>query len=743
MATAYACSIFISAALLFCVQPMVAKMLLPLLGGSPAVWTTCMVFFQVTLLAGYAYAHGTLRWLGARRQIALHVVVLMLPLLVLPIQIGEADVASFPPTQSPVLHVLGLLAVTVGLPFLVLSTSAPILQRWFAATGDAKHRDPYVLYAASNLGSMIALLSYPAVIDPWLGLAAQSRAWRWGYVAFVVMAMGCAALRLRAPRSRPAATEPSPLDPVAPELTVARRALWVALSAVPSSLLVGVTTYLGTDIAPFPLLWVIPLALYLLTFVLVFAERRALSTRLASRLLPLPVAGVFIVLLSEAAAPTWALLALHLGLFFLAAMVCHGRLAEDRPPVTHLTEFYLWMSVGGVIGGAFNALVAPVVFDRVVEYPLAILLACLMRPTPEGPGRAPQRASRDVGHALAMGALTAAAVLLILALKMEPGRTSFGLMFGVPILVNYRTLMQPRRFALGLTAILVASSLYPGALGQTIYRTRSFFGTVRVTRDLSGRFRQIVHGSTVHGRQAVDPTRRREPVTYYARSGPLGEIFRLAAGLTPESRVAVIGLGCGVIAAYATPGQAWTFYEIDPAVLRIARDGRFFTYLADAFPGDAGLRVELGDARLRLREAKDSALDLLILDAFSSDAIPVHLLAREALALYLQKLAPDGLLALHISNRYLDIQPVVASLARSAGIAAYCREDLTVLPEHEVTGKSSSTWCALARAEARLGPLTTSPAWHRARDDGAPVWTDDRSSILGILRWREPLPPER
>jgi hypothetical protein len=334
-------------------------------------------------------------------------------------------------------------------------------------------------------------------------------------------------------------------------------------------------------------------------------------------------------------------------------------------------------------------------------------------------------------------------VLVVLALKLLPSRTTFGLMFGVPILANYPSLAQPRRFALGLAAILFASGLYPGALGQTIHRTRSFFGTVRVTTDLSGRFRQIVHGSTIHGRQAVDPTRRREPVTYYARSGPLGEIFESAAGLGPESRVAVIGLGCGVIAAYAKPGQAWTFYEIDPAVERIARDPRFFTYLADAFPGDAGLRVELGDARLRLREAKDSSLDLLILDAFSSDAIPIHLLSREALALYLQKLAPDGLLAFHISNRYLDIQPVVASLARDARIAAYCWEDLQILPEHERTGKSSSTWCSLARAEARLGPLTTSPKWRLARDDGAPVWTDDRSSILGILRWREQAPAER
>jgi hypothetical protein len=722
------CTSFVAAALLFCLEPMVGKMLLPLLGGSPAVWSTCIAFFQAALLAGYAYAHATLSWFGARKQAALHVVVVALVLLALPLHIGEMDVARWPTEANPALRLLALLATRVGPPFVIVAATGPLLQRWLSATSLREARDPYFLYAASNLGSLLALVAYPVVIELSLGLCTQTRAWRWGYTGFAALTSLSAVLAARGAGE-------SAVTPVATKERVsgAVRLRWMVLAAVPSALLLGVTTYLSTEIASFPLLWVLPLVTYLLTFVLAFAPRRVLSTRMASRLLPLPTAAVFIVVLSEAYCPAWASFILHLGMLFLASMVCHGRLADDRPHPEHLTSFYLSLSAGGALGGAIAAFLAPVLFDRLVEYPLEMLAACFLRPAPRDAPDAAGIGRADIGWALGIGALATAMVLTVSGLRLSAGRLAIGLTFGVPMLVHYRSLVRPGRFALGLSSLVAVSYLFPNSpFGRTLHNERSFFGILRVTVSADGLFRQIVHGSTVHGRQIIDPAARREPSAYYHRAGPLGQIFANAVDVTPVNSAAVIGLGCGTIAAYARPGEKWTFYEIDPAVERIARDVRFFTYLADAFPDGRALHVELGDARLRLHDAPDGAFDILILDAFSSDSIPVHLLVREAVTLYLRKLAADGLLVLHISNRYLDLEPVVAALARDAGLVAACRTDAE--EDADPGGKVPSQWCAVARRVGRLGALATSAQWSRPRENGKSVWTDDRSSLVEALR---------
>ena len=714
----YATTIFVTAALLFLVQPMFARMVLPLLGGSPAVWNTCLVFYQAALLAGYLYAHATTSWLGARRQAALHVGLVLLPLLVLPIGIPSGWTP--PAAANPIPWLLALLAAAVGLPFFAVSTTSPLLQRWFAGTGHSSAGDPYFLYAASNLGSICGLLGYPVLLEPRLRLAQQSRLWTGGYLLLVAFTLACAALLWRAPV--PALADPIRARP--PGLTARRRLRWVLLALAPSSLMLSATTFISTDVEAIPLLWVIPLAVYLLTFVLVFARRPIVPHPLVVRALPIAVLALVVVLVKRANQPLLLIMGLHLAVFFVAAMVCHGELARDRPPPAHLTEFYLWLAVGGVVGGVLNALVAPLVFDTVAEYPLTLVLACLLAPGARGGGRA--QLVRDLALPGLVGAMAAG-----LMLGAPPGRAAVSwLTLVVPALLCFGFSRRPLRFGLGVGAILLAGTLHTSAQGKVIAARRSFFGVNRVTADAASRFHFLVHGHTLHGAQSLEPARRREPLAYYHPSGPIGQVF---AALGDPPAVAVVGLGAGALACYARPGEAWDLYEIDPLVERIARDPEYFTYLRDCLPE---ARVILGDARLSLSRAA-RRYDLIVLDAYSSDAIPVHLLTREALGLYLDRLAPAGVLAFHISNQHLDLEPVLADLARDAGLVALLQVDTHVTPAERAGGKLPSRWAVMARRPADLGALTSDARWAppRVRADGR-VWTDDFSSVLGVLRWR-------
>ncbi|KAF0170340.1 MAG: hypothetical protein FD161_4688 [Limisphaerales bacterium] len=764
MTTLFAITLFWSAALLFWVEPMVGKLVLPQLGGAPAVWNTCMVFFQAMLLAGYAAAHWLTGRFQPRAQLRVHLALLLVALATLPIRLNET--AAAPWLHWPTAWLLGQLLVNVGPAFFVLALTTPLLQRWFAASAHADARDPYFLYAASNLGSFVALLGYPLFIE--LNWPLREQAWLWmaAFFAMPLLVLGCGAqvsnLRVSA------APPPAGWTPAL------RRLHWAVCAAVPSSLLLGVTNYITTDIASMPLLWVIPLALYLLTFVFVFARRQCFSARLLSRALPIGALALAYQMGAGLSEPAWLVMGLHLVVFFIAAMVGHARLAADRPAPEQLTEFYLWMSLGGVLGGLFNTLLAPLLFNSVVEYPLALVAACWLREpcrrlavaaggqsnARDGDCKSPAR-DADVGvrapaadllWPLGLAVLTAALAALLPTTKLLPAQIESLVIFGLPLLLCFLLVDSPRRFALGLGAVFLGSAFFTGGFGKTLHVERNFFGVTRVTLSPNGDARQIVHGRTIHGRQFLDAARAAEPLTFYHREGPLGDVFRVfgarAGDLqsppdaplkpkggdykSPARSIGVIGLGAGSMAAYAQAGERWTFYDIDPSVLRIAQDTNYFTFLARSA---AETRLVEGDARLRLREAVDGGYDLLVLDAFSSDAIPVHLITREAVELYLRKLAPGGMLAFHISNRYLDLEPVLANLAADLRLVTLGCDDMSLTDAEFATGREQAHWVVMARDPADLAGFQRRTRWSPL--EGNPrvgVWTDDFSSPLRVIQ---------
>jgi hypothetical protein len=734
MPVLYAVTLLLSAALLFVVQPLFAKMVLPLLGGTPNVWNTCMVFYQAVLLAGYVYAHLTIRWLGPRRQAALHLAVLCLPWLVLPFGLSAAW--SPPADSNPTVWLLSLLAIAVGLPFFVVSASAPMLQAWFAASGHRAGKDPYFLYAASNLGSLGALLAYPILIEPHLRLAAQSWAWTAAFGLLVGLTALCAVALWCSRPGGPASPllDETPAD--GPDrdrghhgITLGMRLRWIALALAPSSLLLGVTTHISTDIAAVPLLWIIPLALYLLTFVLVFARRPPLPHRWMLRIQALAVLALAACYHLSARSMLWNMVGLHLAAFFFTAMVCHGELAASRPAARHLTEFYLWMSLGGMLGGLFNAIVAPLVFPLVVEYPLMLVLACMLRP---GAWSAPHDRSQrwlDVGFPAALLAIVA-----VMAVILDRRHAELSVYEGATVLALSGLLVwgfarRPLRFGLGVGVLLIVSWLlvHPD---RPVFVERNFFGVEMVKFDPANDAYMLMHGTTNHGMQYCAPEKRELPLTYYGRESPIGQVIRAMQKKHSLGEMAVIGLGTGTLAAYGKSGQRITFYEINPVVVRLAEDPRWFSYLADARARRVDVEVKLGDARLTLATAPSRRYDLLVLDAFSSDAIPMHLLTREALRLYLDKLADGGILALHITNRYLDLAPIVARLAQDAGLD--CRDrshDASNAPEDY-----ASHWVMVSRRAKLLKELTADDEWNDTRPrPRTPLWTDDFSNILSAL----------
>jgi hypothetical protein len=727
----FATTLLLSAALVFSVQPMFARFVLPTFGGAPAVWNTSMLFFQTALLAGYLYAHVSVRRLGVRRQGALHIGVLLLPLIALPLGVPEGWSPSGGVAAVPLL--LGVLLVGVGLPFFAASTTAPLLQRWLAASDHPAARDPYFLYRASNAGSIAGLLAYPLVAEPALRLADQSRVWAAGYLLLIALVAACAVFVWRSGDGRSVATarDAEPSDPQADRVSATRRLRWIGLAFVPSSLMLGVTSYMTLDLAPVPLLWTVPLSLYLLSFVLAFAPgaRNERRHRVAVVAFPAVALVLSVTVLLEVRDPLWLLLPLHLAGFLLAALVCHGELARDRPAPRRLTEFYLWLAAGGAFGGAFNALLAPAVLDSLVEYPLAIVLACLC--LPRRPARVPPgRYARWLD--LGLPVLLAAAVAAVLAVSAGAGPQAelvargFAVSAAAGIALNFAR--RPLRFGLSLAAILLAAAALTPA-EPVLDQERTFFGVNRVELQRGG-FHHLVNGTTTHGGQYLTPTRRLEPVTYYHPSGPIGQVMAGVPRDERSDRVAVLGLGSGALACYARPVERWTFYEIDPAVARMARDARLFTYLRDC-PGRRD--IALGDARLSLVKAPNGAYEVIVGDVFSSDAIPVHMLTREAVRLYRTKLTPRGVLALHISNRYADLEPVVGELARDAGLVCLAQSERPG-GSLRAPAKIPSRWAVMARRPPHLGRLTSDGRWHPCRrPEGGRVWTDDFSNVVEAL----------
>lgn len=729
----FSATLFTSAGLLFWIQPLIGKTLLPLWGGVPAVWNTCLLFFQGMLLVGYLYALASSRWLTLPVQIAAHLILLVVIAIYLWLFPVQATIPSSLAHASPTISVLGTLLFTVGLPFFIISASNPLLQSWFSRSRHHLAVDPYFLFAASNAGSLIALMAFPLVLEPSIGLSEQHRLWRVGFavlgtligvIAFIALKASAAAL----PDQKNSVVESGP------NVTVFRRLRWLALSFVPSSLMLGVTTYITTDVAAVPLLWVIPLALYLLTFVLAFTRKQLASTALLRRVMLVAALIVTLILASGATEPAWALIVANIGFLFVAGLACHRQLANDRPSTTQLAEYYLWIAFGGALGSFFNVFVAPTLFNSVLEYPLAIVLACLLQagePTSSDEQRGFRRhITLDLVYPLGLYVLTVGLAILIAYSRVNSPTFKLIIVLVVPlVIINHFFRARPVRFAFGLCAVMLGSIHLVTDAGRTVHVDRNFFGTIRVTTESMG-INTLYSGNTIHGRQFVDQSRRCEPLSYHHEHGPLGQVMAVFNAAPANQRVAVIGLGVGAMAAYSKPAQEWTFYEINPDVITLAANSPHFSYLQDCTSGSVSV-VE-GDARLKLQTASEGQYGLIVLDAFSSDAIPVHLLTQQALDLYLSKLAEGGILAFHISSRTLDLKPILADLAESRRLVCIGFDDLQPA---SVEGKDPSQWVVMARGSEEISNLSINTQWKRLEGTGARVWSDDFSNIVRAIRW--------
>jgi hypothetical protein len=723
-------TLFVSALLLFGVQPMFAKMVLPKLGGSAAVWSIALVFFQSVLLLGYAYAHVLTTKLRPNTAVVVHLAVFAGALLLLPIAYPAGW--EHAPQENLPFWLIGLFAVGVGVPFFAVSANAPLLQYWFSRTGHPHGEDPYFLYGASNIGSFAALLCYPFILEPLLSLGDQSLLWSVGYVLLgaLIMCCGAALWRLGASAGRNAPAIAAATAPLARPVA-ADRLWWIGLAAVPSGLLVGVTAYITTDLAAAPFLWVVPLALFLLTFVITFQRQPILKHKAVLRLHSLAVATFLIAMFTPLNGLYMPVI--HLAAFFLSAMVCHGELVRRRPHASHLTEFYLWMSFGGVLGGLFAGLIAPHVFTRVLEYPILMMAVFLVR--------------RDTWETLKSGdgrLLLAGLVLLLVVIGLafqpvlqisETIRVALVtvLLIGI-VLFNKTPLTQAALIAAGLVMVIGYDLKQ-----DTVTRVRGFFGVNAILAREEGRFYVLAHGTTIHGAQdreeiaALDDGDWPDPRPYYHRKGAIATALNLArkqTGALPD--VGVIGLGAGGMACLRHPGENWKFFEINPQVADLARNPAYFTYLTTCGGRD---KIVMGDGRVQLSGESDASYDALVLDAFSSDAIPVHLLTREAMALYLSKLKPGGVMVFHISNRYMELASVVASVANTQGAITYVSRPGDELWSTDLESyRTESIVAIVGRTPDDLAAVSADDRWYQvARDTGTVPWTDDYSNVISAI----------
>ena len=726
----FALTAFAGAALIFIVQPLFAKLLLPLLGGAPSVWNASVAFFQAALLAGYAYAHLLQRLPGLRAQASVHGAALLAAAVVLPLKAHQPF--GPPSSEHPALWLVGVLVVSIGAPVAVLSATAPLLQAWHARVyGGEGARDPYTLYVASNLGSLIALLAYPLAVEPRFTLSGQALMWSAAYGGFLLLMLATAWTVV--PQAGVAAAEGRPRSPVAwPD-----RMAWTLLAAAPSSLMLGVTAHITADVASAPFLWVVPLALYLLTFIIAFSAKPAIPWALT---LPLQAgtAAASAVLIPTSTTPLPAQFAAHLSAFFFTALLCHQALVRRRPPAARLTEFYLWISIGGVLGGAFNAFLAPVIFDNVWEFPLVLTLSALARPL-----------ARRIGVSdwvmLGLVTVTALGAMVVTTFRgrfpesvVAGGLNWFQLteiaLLSAAALAAVRVRKDRRLFCAAL-AILSIGAYAASERAATRQSWRSFFGVLRISetqsKSLGGTVRMLAHGTTLHGAQALSPEFECWPMIYYTPRTPIGQVFQQLQIERPALRIGVVGLGTGSVAAYVRSNDALTFYEIDPLVLRVANDPRHFTYTTKCPLRPVGFVV--GDARLTLAKEPPGSFDLLLIDAFSSDAVPAHLLTVEALRSYLAKLKPNGVILLHLSNRHLDLMGPAQSAAYAAGGSV-------LVQQHRIFGparawESDVDAVIVGRSRPALASFAADRRWRAGAAEVRP-WRDDYVNAAGAL-WRK------
>ena len=758
----YSLTLFISAFLLFWVQLWVGKLLLPLLGGAPGVWNTCMVFFQTVLLLGYGYAHILSTRLQPRYQAIAHTIFLLVPLTLLPL--GLALGINPPSSNNPIVWLLGILVVSVGLPSLAIATTAPLLQRWFALV--TKSSDPYFLYAASNAGSLLSLISYPLLIETNFSLSQQSYMWAGGYgilaglIAICAIGLGISSLgeevslnlsnqnlsnqKLETPKFiklteliKPAKSTNIP--------TIRQQFRWLVLAFLPASLLLGATTYITTDIAAVPLFWAIPLIVYLITFILAFSKNPWFNYQKLLFLLPALLTALVISFLLQIMRPITLLVPLHLLGLFVVGYICHGELAKDRPEPNHLTLFYLWISAGGVAGGIFNAIASPLLFTSILEYPLILIISFLLLP---------KLTNNDLGNDTKPSFRFS--VPISLGLILATLGIGFTLRFiwsdwlGIILVISlwigaYKAFnLSKIRLVVGLLLFSLMGQFSLTTMGKVLVSDRSFFGVYRVVSQQQGEYYSLFHGTTLHGKQSRDPQSKLEPLTYFSHTGPIGQVFSYLSDKSNQpSRIAVLGLGVGTLASYARSGEEWDFYEIDPVVAKIATNPQYFSFLSDSLNNPISPiknQIILGDGRLQLAKAPDNYYDLLVMDAFSSDAIPTHLVTLEAIQLYLRKLKRNGIIAINISNRFINLEPVLTSLAQQLQLVSYSQIDRSITPQQKSRGKTASQWVIIAKNIESLGTLTTDSRWYSSitrntkTNSNSTVWTDDFSDIWQVLR---------
>ena len=728
----YTFAIFVSALLLFSVQPLFTKMVLPRLGGSTAVWSVAMVFFQSLLLAGYAYAHYLMQLRNRLIPVAVHLVLLVIALLTLPLSIANGW--GEPPTSGYAFWLLGLFAVSIGLPFFALAANNPLLQAWFVRTGHPSGPDPYFLYASSNIGSFLALLSYPVLLEPMFTLRAQNLIWTGGYGLLIVLIASCGVLLLRSPAVAGVDLD----DAEAPAPPWILRARWIFLAAVPSGLLIAVTAHISTDVAAAPLLWVLPLSLYLLTWVLVFQSHPLLPHKWMLMAQPLAITGVIVLLAVGGEQNLLLTLGGHQLCFFVIAMACHGELARTRPAAKYLTGFYVALSFGGMVGGFFAGLLAPFMFSWIAEYPILLALAALCRP-PGGEERFPRWSSWYWPF------LAVLAVVLIAPSWSNGKIMSWLVAHRVWVAAAVGALSA--LLALGLNAnrwkifatvavALVLIRAYPTDEGR-VETVRSFFGVHKIVVTPRGRYHVLMHGTTIHGAEkfrnndGTPVTGRPEAITYYHRDGGIGQaIAAVRERKGGPLRVAVIGLGAGTLTCASEPGENWKFFEIDQTMVDTARDPKYFTYIQNCEPD---LKPVIGDARLTFAKEPDGLYDLIIVDAYSSDAIPIHLATVEAMKIYKDKLAPQGAVVMHVSNRHLELSSVVVGIAEENDLKSWVYSEDSNRDNEYIFATSV---VVSAREEADVGKLASSENWTLDEaEENQRVWTDDYSNVLGAV-WR-------
>jgi hypothetical protein len=706
---------FIGASLIFLVQPMFARMATPLLGGAPAVWNVSLVCFQAALLAGYAYAHALSRLSSLKAQVLIHAVVLTVGFLCLPLRMS--GLLGSPPADAPALWLIGTFAVSIAPPFAALSATAPLIQAWYARSGLSDAHDPYHLYAASNIGSLAGLAAYPLLIEPFTALADQSQGWSVGYalLAAILLFSGWSIVQAGIKAGAAPAEAPTTAAPAWRE-----KLIWLALAFVPSSLLVGATSHITTDVAAAPFLWAPPLMIYLLTFVVAFSKKPVIPLKSAVFLAPL-FAAVAILMLPVQQKSVILGIGADLAALFAIALACHGMLNARRPDARHLTQFYLIMSLGGVLGGAFNALLAPLIFNNVLEYPLMLVGGVALLAIGN------TKLSRKVIIALVAAFAVSLAAFVLNAMSIQPQRQLY-VVFIVPAAIAIVfSRSAPMGAALALLSLLPISAAFEPWRPQ--WAGRSFFGVVKVVEipaQDGATYRIMMHGTTMHGSQELTPERRLIPRSYYGAAGPIGQSFKLF----PEAReVGVVGLGAGSTACYRTDGQAWRFYEIDPLVVKVATDPALFTFLSSCQPK---ADIVLGDARISLASEPQAKFDLLLLDAFSSDSVPTHLLTKEAMQLYLSRLRPNGVIVFHISNRHLALKDVLARVVSAAGAKALYQFYAPTVADRE-QGIVASEVLLVSKSEAQLARARATGRWKDAPGDGQRPWTDDYSNIIGAM----------